>query len=114
MSMTHEIQNRHPADELADVRAEIKRLETHRERLRSKLLADGANLIGDEWEASISFKQHARLDAKAATEYFGAEAMKPFMRRIEYQQLDLKRRKYEVPKPKRSIGGRRREQSAAK
>jgi hypothetical protein len=108
MTMTiHENKNRHPADELADVRAEMKRLEVHHERLRCELLADGADMMGNEWIASINLKHQARIDAKAAVQHFGAEAMQPFMRRIEYQQIGLRRRKYEVR-------GRRRERTPAK
>jgi hypothetical protein len=45
--------NRHPADELADVRAGLKRLQEREGELRALLLAKNADLVGDEYSAEI-------------------------------------------------------------
>ena len=46
--------NRHPVDELADVRAERRRVEEREKELRRALLAEGASLVGDAWAASVT------------------------------------------------------------
>jgi len=42
------MQNRHPADRLADVRSEIKRLEVEEEGLRAYLLEHPSDRTGEE------------------------------------------------------------------
>ena len=90
--MDTSVRNRHPADELADVRADIKQLELREEELRRALLADGADRLGVQWEAAIQDRAQERLDAKAAIEHFGTAAMKPFLRKIEFRVVKLKYR----------------------
>ena len=63
--------NHHPADELADVRAEIKQLQIREAELRSELLADGADRCGVQWEAVIQDRSQDLLDVKAAVAHFG-------------------------------------------
>jgi hypothetical protein len=46
--------NRHPVDELADIRAVRRRIDTREAELRDILLADGADLNGDDYRARIS------------------------------------------------------------
>jgi hypothetical protein len=45
--------NRHPVDELAEIRAERRRLAEREAALRVQLLASGADLEGDEYSASV-------------------------------------------------------------
>ena len=54
--------NRHAVDQLADVRAEIKALETREKELRDALLAPGADLSGDEFYGRVTNAVSNRLD----------------------------------------------------
>jgi hypothetical protein len=83
------LRNRHPADALADVRAEIKQLKIQEAELRNELLAVGANLCGVQWEAFIKDRSQERLDVKAAVKHFGREAMRPFMKKVKATEVRL-------------------------
>lgn len=85
--------NRHPADALFDVRAEIKILKAREEKLRVQLLAPDADRVGAEWEAQINHQERERLDSKAVVEHFGREALRPFLKTGEVDVLRLKPRK---------------------
>jgi hypothetical protein len=76
--------NRHPADELADVRAEIKRLKAREAELRALLLRAGdvADLAGDEWRATMRSAWSTRLDLPAALARLG-KALLPFVVKID-------------------------------
>jgi hypothetical protein len=84
--------NRHPADALADVRAEIKQLERREEELRAELLLVGANLIGIEWGATVHSREHRSLNKDALVKHFGREALAPFFRVTGYEAVALKKR----------------------
>jgi hypothetical protein len=83
------LRNRHAADLLADVRAEIKQLQIREAELRNELLADGADRHGVQWEAVIKDRKQERLDLKAAIAHFGKDAMKPFMRKVKATEVRL-------------------------
>jgi hypothetical protein len=86
------LRNRHPVDELAEVRAEIGRLEAREEELRRALLAGNVDHHGVEWEAVVQDHAREHLDAKAAIEHFGKTALQPFLRRAEFQVVKLRSR----------------------
>jgi hypothetical protein len=67
------IRNRHPADELADVRAEIKQLQIREAELRIELMTSDRH--GVQWTAIVETKNYERLDTKAVIEHLGREAM---------------------------------------
>ena len=67
--------NRHPVDELADVRAEIKNLQARESKLRETLLADDADLSGGEHFARIDVTKQKRLERKLLEKRFGKEAV---------------------------------------
>ena len=81
--------NIHPADELSAVREEIKILTNRADELRSQLLAEGADLHGDQYTAVIQSKTRETLDRKAITEAFGEAAVAPFVKSTSYKQVDL-------------------------
>ena len=85
--------NRHPADALADVRAEIKMLETREEKLRQQLIA-GDDRVGVDWQATVLSRTHERLDVDALLKHFGREALVPFFKSVSFAQVYLKRRKH--------------------
>jgi hypothetical protein len=81
--------NIHPADELAALREEIKQLTAHADELRELLLAEGADLKGDQYTASIVPGVRETLDRKALTELLGEEAIAPFIRTTHFKTVKL-------------------------
>jgi hypothetical protein len=72
------MQNRHPVDRLADVRVEIKRLETEEAKLRSYLLEHPQDRIGEEHVAVIGLQSRRRVDLKALADEVGASILARF------------------------------------
>ena len=70
--------NRHPVDELADLRADIKRLEDRADTLRRMILDGKCGLVGADHYASIRTTQRESLDAKSLRREFGEEALRRF------------------------------------
>jgi hypothetical protein len=59
------MQNRHPADRLADVRSEIKRLEAEEEKLRAYLLEHPQDRTGQEHVAIVGSQSRKCVDLSA-------------------------------------------------
>jgi len=72
------MQNRHPADRLADVRAEIKRLETEEEQLRAYLLEHPSDRTGVEHVAVVGSQSRKRVDLKGLSDEVGASILQRF------------------------------------
>ena len=53
--------NRHPVDQLADVRAEMAALKAIEERLREALMAPRADLVGEDHIAQIKRSEVSRI-----------------------------------------------------
>ena len=83
------IPNIHPADELAAVREEIKHLQARADELRDQLLAEGANLKGDQYTAAIIPGVRETLDRKAIEEAFGEKAIAPFVKKTNFKTVKL-------------------------
>jgi hypothetical protein len=83
------MRNRHPADELADVRAELKALQAREAELRAVLLKEGADREGVGYVAQAFTHKQARLDVGAVKEHFGAAVLEPFMVAQEVRQVRL-------------------------
>jgi hypothetical protein len=66
------MQNRHPADRLADVRSEIKRLEVEEEGLRAYLLEHPSDRTGEERVGVVGSQSRKRVDLKALADEIGA------------------------------------------
>jgi hypothetical protein len=81
--------NIHPADELSAVREELKILETRADELRALLLAEGADLKGDQYTAQITPGTRETLDRKAITEAFGEAAVAPFVKATHFKTVKL-------------------------
>ena len=84
-----ELTNIHPADELSAVREEIKILTGRADELRDQLLADGADLKGDQYTAYIVPGVRETLDRKAITEAFGEKAIAPFLKATTFKTVKL-------------------------
>jgi hypothetical protein len=67
--------NRHPVDELADIRAERRRLDEREAQIRAALLAGGASLVGNEYTATVAAEQQRRLNHQLLEQRFGPEAV---------------------------------------
>jgi hypothetical protein len=81
--------NIHPADELSAVREEIKILTNRADELRDRLLAEGADLHGDQYTAAIVPGVRETLDRKAITEAFGEAAVAPFVKSTHFKTVKL-------------------------
>ena len=72
------IQNRHPADRLADVRVEIKRLEAEEAKLRAYLLEHPADRTGEQHIAVVGSQSRRRVDLKGLADEIGASILARF------------------------------------
>ena len=81
--------NIHPADELSAVREELKILQGRADELRDLLLADGADLDGNQYTANIVPGVRETLDRAALTEAFGEKAILPFLKKTHFKTVKL-------------------------
>ena len=65
--------NRHPADEYADVVAQIGDLEARRAALRQWFLEHPLDRTGDEHWIDVEEKTRVQIDLKAVEAHFGVE-----------------------------------------
>jgi hypothetical protein len=95
------LRNRHPADELADVRADIKRLELRELALRQQLVeSPAADRAGELFIAKVSPYTKQHLDAAALRRHFGEAALAPFYRQPGGAVVRLSRKKIPTPAPR--------------
>ena len=84
--------NRHPADELAAIRTELRLLEQREAALRDLLRSGECGLEGDEYIARINTRRCQRLDVNALRKHLGTAGIKPFLWSQEIQQVRLDRK----------------------
>jgi CRISPR/Cas system-associated exonuclease Cas4 (RecB family) len=100
--------NRHPADEMADVRERIAEFQEREAELREILIAaTEAERVGEEWIALFSEQHRKLLCREALTDHFGAEALQPFMRESVATVLKLKDAHTGRPRRRRCNSGNR-------
>jgi hypothetical protein len=87
-----EERNRHPADQLADVRQEIKRLEEEQQRLRAYLLEHPHDRIGMEHIATIGEQRRSRVDLKALADEVGHSLLQRFTHFTSCRTVRLRER----------------------
>jgi len=68
------LSNRHPVDELADLRKQMCQTEQRIEELRELILSGACSLVGDEHAATL------KVHIKELKRAFGAKAVAPFVR----------------------------------
>lgn len=90
------LRNRHPVDELAEVRAEAKRLKDREDELRKQILDGSCGLIGYDHEAKLSETESERVDVKAARAALG-DQLAPFLKTTRVKMVRLAKR--EAPEP---------------
>lgn len=83
--------NRHPVDELADVREQIKKLEGRELQLRAAILRGECSLSGDEYEANVVKQRRETLDTKEIKRQLGRERLAQFMRATEVAIVKLEK-----------------------
>jgi hypothetical protein len=84
--------NRHPVDELADVRTEIRRLEDREQELRAYLLEHPNDRRGTDYEALVGTQQRKRIDLRALADEIGASLLGRFTRYATITMVKLRER----------------------
>lgn len=72
--------NRHPVDELADVREELRKLKVREDELRAEILSGDHGLVGDQFEASVRETSAERIDTGELKKRWGMDKLQPFVR----------------------------------
>jgi Mn-dependent DtxR family transcriptional regulator len=75
-----ELRNRHPVDELYDIRQEIQDLKKMEKRLRDKIISGTCSLYGDQYEAVICNHERHIVDVDAIRREMGPEWVRRFMK----------------------------------
>jgi hypothetical protein len=70
--------NRHPADRLADIRAEIAVLREQEERLRQGFISGELSLEGDDHIVMVECKEHLKIDGPALRKHVDETVWRPF------------------------------------
>jgi hypothetical protein len=83
------MRNRHPADQLAEVRKDLEDLKAKEKFLRT-LLLETRNFRGEEWRAHPQEYSQQRLDTAAVRRRYG-ELLDPFLVTQTYTALKLVR-----------------------
>jgi hypothetical protein len=87
--------NRHPVDELADTRAEIRRLEERERELRAYLLEHPHDRTGIEHIATIGEQRRSRVDLKALADEVGVSLLQRFTHYTHCRLVRLRERSNE-------------------
>jgi hypothetical protein len=85
-------ENRHPVDELADVREQMRGLKEREQELRETILGGGCTKVGARFSASVTRTKVQRLDSEAVRREFGLAVLRPFLRDSETVIVKLKER----------------------
>jgi hypothetical protein len=88
--------NRHPADQLSDVRAQIKQLEQEEAELRAYLLRHPDDLVGLEYTALVSSRSYKRVDMEGLRREVGDAAIRRHTTTTPVSFVRLKTRKDEA------------------
>jgi hypothetical protein len=84
--------NRHPADRLADVRQDIKRLEEEEQELRVYLLEHPHDRTGIEHIATIGEQRRSRVDMKGLADEIGYSIVQRFTHYTHCRLVRLRER----------------------
>jgi hypothetical protein len=84
--------NRHPVDELSDIRSEMKRLKAREDEIRDLILSERISTTGDQWDVSVSISSQERVDTAALRKHLGPDAIAPFIRQAVVKTIRLSER----------------------
>jgi hypothetical protein len=83
--------NRHPVDELADIREQIRSLQFREKELRRMILDGECEAMGFDYEAYVTPNTYERIDLHRLKQEFGMQALRPFLQSRESVNLRLRR-----------------------
>jgi len=86
------VKNRHPIDRLADVRAEIKRLDAVEAELRKSIIVGDFGLTGDQYIAEVRETTRETIDSALVRKHLGPDGIKPFLKKSTTQTVRLTER----------------------
>lgn len=84
--------NRHPVNELADIRAEMRRLKAREDEIRETILGGSCGLSGDQHDADVHVTTTERVDTTALRKEMGLERLRPFLRKSEVRTIRISQR----------------------
>ena len=87
-----ECTNRHPADRLGDIRAEIRKLEEEERGLRAWILEHPEDRQGTDYIVSIASQSRKRVDLKALADEIGASLLQRFTSYTSFLAVRLRER----------------------
>ena len=84
--------NRHPVDELSDIRAEMKRLKAREDEIRDDILEGRCGLVGDQFDARVTNSESERVDTAALRKEFGLERLRPYLKKSVTRTIRISER----------------------
>jgi hypothetical protein len=81
-------QNRHPVDRLADIREQMKLLESEEKILKEKIIQSG-DTIGDDNVAQLKEASRKTLDRTALEAHYGIETIAKFLKTSNFVTVSL-------------------------
>ncbi len=86
--------NRHPVEEMHDLKEEIDRLQRRYDQLRNHVIAVPGLRVGEEYKATVrEYPDRRRLDIKAVRRFFGNERLERFMVSSPFTTVWLSKKK---------------------
>jgi hypothetical protein len=87
---TPPLRNVHIADQLGELKAQLRPLQQQFKKLGAQLLALPPNeRRGEDWFAQVSIYTKTTLDLNAMKKEFGLERLRQFMRKKSHERLDM-------------------------
>ena len=83
------LSNRHPVDELADLRKQMHQTEQRIEELRELIISGACSLVGDEHAATLEERTSQRVDIKELRREF-REALTPVLREHRATRVNIR------------------------
>lgn len=84
--------NRHPVDELADIRDEMRKLKVREEIIRCMLIDGACSQNGDTHVATVRTAVIERIDTEALKKELGMQVLRPYVRKAEMTTVRTKAR----------------------
>ena len=82
--------NRHPVDDLADIRATIRHLQERADTLPAAILAGACSLTGEQHLATVTMQSTQRFDKAAAIRALGMERLRPLLSDAEVKIVKVR------------------------
>ncbi|MCC8958700.1 hypothetical protein H8B02_36345 [Bradyrhizobium sp. Pear77] len=89
--------NRHPADRLAELRAQIAALKAEEELLRQGFITGALPLIGDQFEVTVQTHTSAKIDSKAMRASVPERIWRSYIVETTSPYVTVKRKDSKIP-----------------